>query len=108
MKGTNMLKLTLTWGTVAALGALVYAMPSPEAKPDECSAGRVVSAAQFAVEASLRDPATASFSEMSYDEGLVFGKVRAQNVFGAYVVNRFVAAVDCVNNAAVVREVTIR
>ncbi|AKU43241.1 hypothetical protein RCSPARTAN_58 [Rhodobacter phage RcSpartan] len=100
-----MLKLTLIWGTVAALGALVYAMPSPEA--DECSAGRIVSAAQFAVEAQLRDPASASFFEMKSNKGLVFGKVRAQNAFGGYVVNNFVAAVECVNNAAVVRGVTI-
>jgi hypothetical protein len=102
-----MFKLTLIWGSVAALGALVYAMPSPEIKPDECNAGRVVSAAQFAVEAQLRDPATADFSNMRASEGLVIGEVRAQNAFGAYVVNRFVAAVDCVDNAAVVRGVTI-
>ena len=102
-----MLKLALIWGTVAALGAVVVSLPSTEVAPDECSAGRIVSEAQFAVERLLRDPVSASFSEMRHNDGVVIGKVRAQNAFGGYVVQSFVANVVCVDNAPIVKGVIV-
>lgn len=102
-----MFKIVAIWGTVAALGAIVVSLPSTEVDPAECSAGRIVSEAQFAVERLLRDPASASFSEMRHNDGVVIGKVRAQNAFGGYVVQSFVANVVCVDNLPVVKGVFV-
>ena len=102
-----MFKLIAIWGTVAALGVVVASLPNTETKPDDCSAGRIVSEAQFAVERILRDPASASFSDMRHNDGVVIGKVRAQNAFGGYVEQSFVAKVVCVNNLPVVKGVFV-
>lgn len=102
-----MFKILAIWGTVAALGAVVVSLPSTEPGPDECSAGRIVSEAQFAVERLLRDPASASFSDMRHDDGVVIGKVRAQNGFGAYTLQNFAANVVCVDNLPVVKGVFV-
>lgn len=102
-----MFKLIAIWGTVAALGTVVVSLPSNDEALNHCTKGRIVSEAQFAVERFIRDVKTAEFSKLETKEGLVTGKVRAQNIFGAYVEHNFVASVDCVNNKPVVKGIIL-
>lgn len=96
-----MLKLTLIWGSVAALSALLYVMPSHEGD-GQCFAGRMIADSKQAVRSVLRDPASASFEEVKERGGNVTGRVRAQNGFGAYSVENFAVRFECVNGTPVV------
>ena len=84
----------------AVLGCVALAVWQPwdDWKSPTCNSGLMAEMAKAEVVKQLRNPKSARFENVAYENGLVFGTVFAENGFGGTSVAAFSTQVRCENN----------
>ena len=85
----------------AVLGwvGLAVWQPWDDWKSPTCNSGLMAEMAKAEVVKQLRNPKSARFENVAYENGLVFGTVFAENGFGGMSAAAFSTQVRCENNS---------
>ena len=84
---------------VLAIGTAAIWQPWDNWKAPTCSAVAMGEMAKAEVVKQLRNPKSARFENVAYENGLVFGTVFAENGFGGTSAAAFSTQVRCENNS---------
>ncbi len=84
---------------VLAIGTAAIWQPWDDWKSPTCNSGLMGEMAKAEVVKKLRNPKSARFENVAYENGLVFGTVFAENGFGGTSAAAFSTQVRCENNS---------